>query len=385
MPVDPPGILLLSELYPPTIGGSGVLLESLYSRLSDRRVRVVTDGAGSRVQRGLSVTAIPMTAPDWGIVRPASLARHLRVARHVRRLTTRADFVHCGRGLPEGLSALIARRAFACWTHGEELGYASSSTELAWLARRVYSRAAGLLANSHNSARLLRDWGVSVDRIVVVHPGVDAERFHPDSNPGEWRGRYAAEGQTLFLSVGRLHRRKGHDLVLKALAQMAPADLNVRYLIAGDGACRTALEAEARSLGLGDRVVFLGVVPEDALPALYAACDVFLMPNRQDGVDFEGFGIVFLEAAASGLASIGGRSGGVPEAVENGVTGLLVSGTDVTELASAMRKLMARDVRAAMGTAGRARVLREFTWARGAERVAACHRLLADRARPSDS
>ena len=382
-----PDILLLSELYPPTIGGSGVLLENLYARLPGLDVRVLADGdEGSRVQHGLDVDTVSMAAPDWGVMRPACLARHRRVARRVRELAPDPlTYVHCGRSLPEGLSAWWARRPFVCWTHGEELGFASTSRELTWLMRRTYARAAAILANSHNSARLLADWGVPAAKVVVVHPGVDVNRFSPTADPGDWRLRFAPRGEVVILSVGRLQRRKGHDLLLRALAQWNGNDPAVRYLIAGDGPHRATLESDARALGLGDRVVFLGAVAEASLPGLYGASDIFAMPNRQDGVDFEGFGIVFLEAAAAGRATIGGRSGGVPEAVQDGVTGVLVEGTDPGELAAAIRRLAPASVRTAMGQAGRARVLREFTWEHGARRVADVHeRLRAGRfgARP---
>ena len=103
------------------------------------------------------------------------------------------------------------------------------------------------------------------------------------------------------------------------------------------------------------------------LPGLYAASDVFVMPNREEGVDFEGFGIVFLEAAATGRPAIGGRSGGVSEAVTDSETGVLVGGREVMELAQAMRRLAtSAETRASMGAAGRARVLRSFTWDHGA-------------------
>jgi phosphatidylinositol alpha-1,6-mannosyltransferase len=381
MPVDPPGILLLAELYPPTIGGSGVLLESLYSRLPNHRVHVLTDGTGSRVQHGVPVTGARMLARDWGVLGRGCLARHVRIAREVRRLTSGDTVVHCSRGLPEGLSAALSGRRFLCWTHGEELGYASTSRELSWLLRRVYRRAAAIVANSRNSARLLAEWGVEADRITVIHPGVDAARFRPDADRGPWREHHARRGELLLLSVGRLQRRKGHDLVLAALAKWGPDDPPVRYLIAGAGDQRAALEAQARSHGIHDRVVFLGVVPESELPGLYSASDIFVMPNRTDGVDFEGFGIVFLEAAASGLPCIGGNSGGAPEAVQDGETGVLVSGTDPDELLRALRRLARSvDERTRMGASGRGRVLREFTWEHGARRLKDLHERVMARA-----
>jgi phosphatidylinositol alpha-1,6-mannosyltransferase len=140
--------------------------------------------------------------------------------------------------------------------------------------------------------------------------------------------------------------------------------------VVGDGEERARLEQMVDRFGLRDRVSFAGGVPADALPEYYAAGDIFVHPNRVDGLDVEGFGIVFLEAAAAGLPTIGGATGGVPEAIGEGETGLLVSGTDKTELVAALETLAAAEVlRRRMGAAGRARVLREFTWDRAARDV----------------
>lgn len=108
------------------------------------------------------------------------------------------------------------------------------------------------------------------------------------------------------------------------------------------------------------------------------SCDIFLMPNRVDGGDVEGFGIVFLEAAATERPSIGGRSGGVPEAVADGETGILVGGADVDELGAAIRDLAeSPDRRLVMGRTGRARVCRDFTWTRAAQQVESLHAAVA--------
>jgi phosphatidylinositol alpha-1,6-mannosyltransferase len=317
------------------------------------------------------------------VIRAASLARHLRVARAVRRLSAPNAIVHCGRGLPEGLSAMLSGRRFVCWTHGEELGYASTSRELTWLLPRVYRRARAVLANSHNSARLLREWGVPQDTITVIHPGVDPDRFRPDADPGDWRRRFAPNGEILLLSVGRLQRRKGHDLVLSALARWRDTDPRVHYLIAGEGDYRPILETQAREAGLDGRVTFAGAFTDAALPSLYAAADIFLLPNRTDGVDIEGFGIVFLEAAASELPCIAGTSGGAPEAIQDGETGLLVDGTSTEQLVSAMRRLaLSENLRREMGRRGRQRILEGFTWEHGTRLLAQVHAAVAA-ARPT--
>jgi phosphatidylinositol alpha-1,6-mannosyltransferase len=123
-----------------------------------------------------------------------------------------------------------------------------------------------------------------------------------------------------------------------------------------------------------DIVCFAGAVPAEALPRYYAASDIFLLPNRIDAGDVEGFGIVFLEAAASALPTVGGNNGGVPEAVEDGTTGYLVDGANVNAVVEGLTRLVANaETRHQLGVAGRQRVLREFTWERAAEKVAAVH------------
>jgi phosphatidylinositol alpha-1,6-mannosyltransferase len=123
--------------------------------------------------------------------------------------------------------------------------------------------------------------------------------------------------------------------------------------------------------------VFAGAVVADELPAYYAAADIFVHPNRIENGDFEGFGIVLLEAAASGLPVIAGRTGGTPEAVEEGITGQLVSGIDVDELASALRGLIrAPERRRQLGGAARRRVLSRFSWERAARVVSGVHQAI---------
>jgi phosphatidylinositol alpha-1,6-mannosyltransferase len=284
--------------------------------------------------------------------------------------------VHCARALPEGLSATLALAGsgtkYVCWLHGEELGYASTSRELTWLARRVYNRAEAVIANSRNSKNLLvGEWGVPEERVQIVHPGVETARFNPGVDGRAIRARLAHPDEIVFTSVGRLQRRKGHDAVLQALAEVRRVIPRVRYVIVGDGPHRDVLEAQSRELDLTDVVTMVGAVPDADLPAWYRAADVFVLPNRPDGVDFEGFGIVFLEAAACGLPVIGGRSGGAPEAVADGITGCLVDGTDIGELSRVMIALGLDPAgRAAMGDAGARRARSDFSWESAAARVA---------------
>jgi len=245
---------------------------------------------------------------------------------------------------------------------------------------RVYGGASANIANSHSTARMLEALGMPSDRVHVVHPGVDVERFQPQIDASDIRARFGSDGRAILLSVGRLQRRKGHDLAIEAIGRLG-SSVPLTYLIAGDGAERGRLEALVAQHRLQDRVHFLGELSARDLPRYYAACDIFLLPNRIDEGDVEGFGMVFLEAAAAGRPTIGGRSGGVPEAMLDRETGVLVSGTDIGELAAAIHDLASSpEKRHAMGVAGRERVCRAFTWERAAAEVSAVHVAVASRA-----
>jgi phosphatidylinositol alpha-1,6-mannosyltransferase len=167
----------------------------------------------------------------------------------------------------------------------------------------------------------------------------------------------------VLLTVSRLAPRKGHDVVIRALPTIVDAHPDTVYLIAGDGGQRASLEALAKRVGVAEHVVFLGYVPDADLPDLYATADLFVMPNRKEGSSVEGFGIVFLEANATGTPVIGGNSGGVPDAVADGVSGRLVDPASVEDVAGRVVELLSdRETLERLGRGGYERVLAEFTW-----------------------
>ena len=379
-------VLLVTELFPPFKGGSAVLFDNVYSRLGQIPVTVVTDlapGCPTDERRGrLRILRQPVAMADWALATPRGLAAYARATRSIRAAGVgRPALLHCGRALPEGLQALFATwprtGRFLCWTHGEELIYARSSRELTLLMRWVHRRAGAVVANSHHTAGMLKDLDVDPTKIHVVHPGVDAAHFHPDVDGSLVRSALASQDEVLLLTVGRLQRRKGHDLVLRALALLRDHRPRIRYAILGKGEERGYLESIIQELSLQESVTFVIEKEGTDLSAYYAAADVFVMPNRVEAGDFEGFGIVFLEAAACGLPTIGGRTGGVPEAVEEERTGFLVGGESPQELADAIGRLArSPELRHQMGRAGRARVRECFTWDRAAANIAALHRAL---------
>jgi phosphatidylinositol alpha-1,6-mannosyltransferase len=225
-------------------------------------------------------------------------------------------------------------------------------------------RAAGIIAASEYSAQE----AVRAARCplpgVVIPPGVDAERFRPidaDECMAVRRAFGLHEARPLVLGVSRLVPRKGFDVLIDAVAGLP----DVQLAIAGDGRDRERLEARASKRELGGRVRFLGRVPDGVLAPLVASADVFAMPCRDRwlGLEAEGFGIVFMEAAAAGVPVVAGRSGGSHEAVVDGTTGFVVDGRSAREVRRAVVRLVADpELRERMGNAARVRAIGEFSY-----------------------
>ncbi len=180
----------------------------------------------------------------------------------------------------------------------------------------------------------------------------------------------------MLLSVGRLVRVKGFDLVIRALPEVLRAVPDAVYVLVGSGPEEESLRAASRELGVEERVVFAGEVPYEELSrpggAFYNACDLFVMPSREDRESgaVEAFGIAFLEAGACGKPVLGTRSGGAGEAVLDGETGLIVEPENPAALARAIVRLLTdRELAARLGASGRERVVRELNWERAASQV----------------
>lgn len=226
-------------------------------------------------------------------------------------------------------------------------------------------------ACSRATADLLRRRVGQVD-VRVVYPGVTepTDRGAVDRDSGRLREDLGiAPDERVLVTVGRLVRRKGVHRVLRALGACESEGACARYVVAGDGPERGRLENLCHDLGLERRVDFLGRVDEQTKWAVYELGDLFLMPlDEPTADDWEGFGIVLLEAAVMGLPAVAGSGGGAAEAVRHGVTGYLVEPGDQEELIAAVRALL-RDpeVLRRMGVAARERARTEFTWDRAAD------------------
>jgi phosphatidylinositol alpha-1,6-mannosyltransferase len=178
------------------------------------------------------------------------------------------------------------------------------------------------------------------NKVIAVHNGVNLESFRRTAVSPASRAKYKQPGQKVLLTVTRLHPYKGVDRMLQSLPEILRSVPDVKYLVVGVGPDRARLEAMTAELRLEGRVRFLGRLPFAEIVELYSLANLFVLLSREELPDVEGFGLVFLEAAACGLPSVGGRSGGIPEAVDAGKSGWLVNPSNTREIASTIIDLL---------------------------------------------
>jgi phosphatidylinositol alpha-1,6-mannosyltransferase len=378
----PPGggapLLLLTEKFLPAAGGTIRWFENLARRYEDGPVAVLARrmAGDAEVDAALPFRVERVPFRTFPFLRPESLVNYLRLRARAARIVRerRPAILVAARAVPEGLVALLLRRRFGVpyvvFAQGEEIAVPVAErrrhgTRIAkFLAmRRVYAGAGRVLANSAYTEGLLRAFGHEGGNVVVHHPGVDPARFRPDGP--DLRRELGVEERRVLLTVGALMERKGQSAVVGAMPGLLRRVPDAVYLVAGSGPAEGAIREAARAAGVEGSVRLLGRLPEEKLPDLYRTADVFVLANRRppDG-DLEGFGIVYLEAAASGLPVVAGAPGGNAEAFVEGRTALRVDPEDPGQLAAVLGGLLADRERARrLGAEGRAFVRGSFDWA----------------------
>lgn len=371
-------LLVLTELFLPTKGGTAVWAAEVYKRLGGREIHIVTadvpgaaavDAAHPNTIHRLNLRRVP-----W--LRPESLAMYLRffLVSLWLSFNHRFDAIHAFRALPEGLVAwAVARltlRPVVIYAHGEELTTWGRGGKFKTM-RFALRHADRVIANSEHTRDTLLEMGIDAARITIIYPGVDVSVFRPGLDTAGLRESLdIGPGDRLVFSVGRLSRRKGFDQMIRAVAQLRTGGVPVQYVIAGIGEDADYLDgliAEHNVRGIVHRI---GAVSEADLPRWMNACDVFAMPNREINGDNEGFGMVFIEAAACGKPSLAGHAGGTGSAVIDGETGLRIEGTRTNAVAIGLARLLT-DEGKRMGRAAIERTQREFSWEKVAEKTAA--------------
>ncbi len=243
------------------------------------------------------------------------------------------DTIHVGYCHPDSMVAMLLAAIggwpYLIYAHGTETLRFSKDKRLSPFFTKSFRAAAAVLANAHFCAEIVeRGHGVPPEKIEIIHPGVDFGHFAAPPDAGlldglRRRHRIPPDAKILFI-VGRVIPLKGFDTVLRALPRVLGEFPETVLLLGGDGFYLPRIREMVAELGLTDAVRLLGRIPDEELAAFYHLADLFVMPSRDDPPgSFEGFGIVFLEAGAAGTPQVGGRSGGIPDAVHDGETGLL--------------------------------------------------------------
>lgn len=366
--------LIVSDIFPPKTGGSGRWFWEIYSRLPRDQFVVAAGEHPQQVDfdshHNLTVVRLPLEMRTRGIRSFANMKQYWRSVRSIRRLVKQHSIkmLHCGRCLPEGVIAYFNKvlwgTPYFCYVHGEEISVSSTSRELSWMVRRVFSAADSLIANSENTRQLLlNDWQIQPERVKLLYPGVDTNRFRPSSRNENVRAKLGWGNRRVILTVGRLQKRKGHDHFILALRELRLQFPDLLYCIIGDGEEAPNLRTLINEHSMTELVQILGEVNDEQLVECYQQCDLFVLPNRAVGKDIEGFGMVLLEAQACGKPVLAGASGGTAETMCIPETGRVVSCDDPILLANAVGELLRdKDLLIEMGKRGRQWVCDRFDW-----------------------
>ena len=372
-------VLLVTNDFPPRRGGIQSYLHELVGQLL----------------RSDSDYSLTVYAPKWKGCEEfdeEARATGYEVARHpttlmlpgpgvderMRRLIADNDVetVWFGAAAPLALLAPRARSAGArrvvASTHGHEVGWSMLPLARNALRRIGDDTDVVTYVSAYTRGRFASAFGPHA-ALEYVPPGVDTDRFAPDpAARAEMRSRYGLGDRPVIVCLSRLVPRKGQDMLIRALPAIRERVGGAALVIVGGGPYLATLHRLARETGVSDHMVFTGGVPAAELPAHHAMADVFAMPcrTRGAGLDVEGLGIVYLEASSTGVPVVAGDSGGAPETVQDGVTGRVVNGRDVDEIATAVGDILVDPIQAAeMGAAGRRWAVGNWQWRNQAARL----------------
>jgi len=363
-------ILCITNDFGPRAGGIETFVIGLIERLPKGSVVVYTskqEGSQPFDQRWLDSFGVEVIRDRSQILLPSfRVGRIVRTLARERGITT----VFFGAAAPLGLLSHGLRRAGAkrivALTHGHEVWWAKV-WPFSWAMRRIGNGVDNLtylgeFTRSEISRALSKS---AASAMIKIAPGIDTDHFSPRADSLQLRNELKLVDKKVMISVGRLVHRKGQDTLIEALPQILLSVPDAHLIFVGEGPYREYLVKRANELEVSHAITFIGRIQYADLPRYICVGDIFAMPSRSRlaGLEVEGLGIVYLEASACGLAVIGGISGGAPDAVIEGETGLAVDGTSSKAVAEAAITLLSNPERARqMGARGRQWIIDEWRW-----------------------
>ena len=283
------------------------------------------------------------------------------------------DHIIVGQLLPLGIIlyiySIFNKVSYSVVIHGMDINYALRKTRKRIISFKILKRAEYIFCPNFYTAELVKDFiGLeNHNKIKVVNPGIETDiNFNKYQNEKIFK-KYNLQDKIVLFTISRLVKRKGQDKVIATLKKIYMVNSDIHYFIAGKGEDERYLKEIA---GFCPNIHFLGSLSDDEKWQWLKSSDIFIMPTRDIEGDFEGFGIVYLEAALASLPAIGGNSGGVSDAIIDGETGLLVNPQSVDDIAGAILKL-AQDsqLRKKMGSQGRERAVKDFEWSKQIKKI----------------
>jgi phosphatidylinositol alpha-1,6-mannosyltransferase len=366
--------LLLATLeFPPMRGGVAEYLYGLLSSLPHDKVSVMVD-----IREGALPAAMYPIRSDLRLGEKGTLWRWLPAIKQVADAMReeRAEMLAISHLLPMGYVALTLkarkRIPYIVFVHGTDLNFASRSAWKRFWCRRILSKASLVIANSEYTRGLAIAAGASHKKTEVVFPCPGLGHSAMDDK-AEAKHELGLGRRLVVLSVGRLVSRKGFDRMIRALFRLRQVCGDATYMLVGSGPERAALEEIAARHDLKPHVIFRDSVPREKLHTYFGAADVFVLPARQTAGDVEGFGMVLVEAQAHGLPVVTTHVGGIPEAIVDGQTGVVLpeDASDEVLADEVCRLLTDRARAAAYGAAGRRRGNEQFNWQKQATKLLA--------------
>ncbi|MCE9643614.1 MAG: glycosyltransferase family 4 protein [Candidatus Andersenbacteria bacterium] len=348
-------IWIIAENWPPRVGGIERYITGIAESLAKHEHDItVFAPPGSAKMSGVSVIASRIF---WPIIKPSWMPFALYLL--VRAMMQKPDAIICGKTLFEGRVARIVKKIlgapYIVCTYGMEIATWKSNIKTSTQASHVLHDAAFVLVMNKQTKESVITLGAHEERVMFMYPGIDTDKLDQKNNPDDVLKKYDITAPYI-LTVSRLVKRKGIDDLLRAMAIIKKS-----IVVVGDGPERSNLEQLAQKLDIDAK--FLGAISDEDVHALYSRAQLFALTPKELPGDYEGFGIVYNEAAYFGLPVIGTNTGGVPEAVQDGVTGILAQPGDTTSISQAITTLLENPDKAKhYGEMGKQRVTAEFTW-----------------------
>ena len=281
--------------------------------------------------------------------------------------------IHCGQVLSSGITGWVMKKLFGIpyiiYVYGSETFRFGNNRLLIEMIKIFLLNAERIIPNSRFTKEEFLELGIPDEKFDVVTPGVDTSRFFPAPKDKSLMKKYNLSEKYVLMTVARLDERKGHDYVIRAIADLKNDYPNIVYLIVGKGREEQNLRSLVMKMDVEDQVIFCGYVSDEDLPKYYNLSDTFILLNRQSTDneqlrgDYEGFGIVFLEASACGKPVIAGNYGGIADAIEDQKSGYIIDGTDLNTVTNTIRSLIENvNKRNTIGQYGLNRARRSFDW-----------------------